>query len=218
MGVDKPCHIIRQGVELDLLDADAIATVRRAHRRPGDIVLGFVAAWLLSSSGQGGDNPLSNLDHLLDLWSAISARLRVRGSGSSSRRARPFRLVPRAREHRALRTRDREPGAAACRELRPGALRENRGPRCPEHQDRRVHGRGRAHGRVRLRGHPPRRRDRCGHPRTEPGGFRDRGGRIGTNGDRRRSLADAACEAGRQIDAAELARRYEAEILDVYLP
>jgi glycosyltransferase involved in cell wall biosynthesis len=41
---------------------------------------------------------------------------------------------------------------------------------------------------------------------------------LATNEDRRRSLADAACEAGRQIDAAELARRYEAEILDVYLP
>ena len=41
---------------------------------------------------------------------------------------------------------------------------------------------------------------------------------LATNDDRRRSLADAACAAGRRIDTAELARRYEAEILDVYLP
>ena len=75
MGVDKPCHIIPQGVELDLLIPDAIAAVRRAHREPGDFVLGFVAAWLLSSSDRGGDNPLSNVDHLLDLWNVISAKL-----------------------------------------------------------------------------------------------------------------------------------------------
>ena len=75
MGVDKPFHVIPQDVALDLLNPDAITAVRSAHREPGDFVLGYVAAWLLSSGDRGGGDPLNNVDHLLDLWTVISAEL-----------------------------------------------------------------------------------------------------------------------------------------------
>ena len=219
MGVDKPFHVIPQGVELDLLDPDAIAAVRRAHREPGDFVLGYVAAWLLSSSDRGGDDPLSNVDHLLDLWKAISAklpnaRLWLIGQASETIQARchelgnvvlfgrvaPNEVLPRvanfdvglyAEPPTRVSRASRSPStwARACRRSRTTTPSPASSP-------------------TRGRACSCRARRNSWHAVVA----------LATNEDRRRSLADAACEAGRRIDTAELARRYEAEILDVYLP
>ncbi len=76
LGVETPMVVIPQGVDLDALDADRVAAVEGRHRRSGDVVVGYVAAWLLRGGDRGGDNPLFNVDHLLDeLWPAIRARV-----------------------------------------------------------------------------------------------------------------------------------------------
>jgi hypothetical protein len=74
LGVDKPYHVIPQGVSLSSLRDDlvAAAAVRRA---PGDIVVGWMAAFLLSAGDRGGEGSLYNVDHLLELWDGIASRL-----------------------------------------------------------------------------------------------------------------------------------------------
>jgi glycosyltransferase involved in cell wall biosynthesis len=219
MGVDKPCHVIPQGVELDLLDPDAIAAVRRAHRTPGDFVVGYVAAWLLSSCDRGGDNPLSNVDHLLDLWGAISAelpraRLWLVGQASEAVQARchalgnvvlfgrvtPSEVLPRvANFDLGLYARTADQGVQSIK------IAEYMGAGVPTvAYDYAV---------TRLVAETG-----SGVLVDGPEDFVAAVVALATNEDRRRSLAAAACEEGRQIDTAELARRYEAEILDVYLP
>ena len=219
MGVDKPFHVIPQGVELDLLLPDAIAAVRRAHREPGDFVLGYVAAWLLSSSDRGGDDPLSNVDHLLDLWKVISAklpnaRLWLVGQASETIQARchelgnvvlfgrvaPNEVLPRvANFDVGLYTRTADQGVQSIK------IAEYMGAGVPTvAYDYAVTGVVADTG--------------SGVLVQSPEEFVDAVVALATNDDRRRSLAEAACAAGRRIDTAELARRYEAEILDVYLP
>ena len=75
LGVETPYEVIPQGVDLSAFrEADA-AAVASARRRPGDFVVGYMAAWLLASGDRGGENPLYNVEHLLELWREI--RLRV---------------------------------------------------------------------------------------------------------------------------------------------
>jgi glycosyltransferase involved in cell wall biosynthesis len=74
MGVRTPFVVIPQGVSLDALDPSRVGDVGAA-RRPGGLVIGYIAAWLLSSTDRSGDNPLYNVDHLLDLWEEIHHRL-----------------------------------------------------------------------------------------------------------------------------------------------
>jgi glycosyltransferase involved in cell wall biosynthesis len=75
LGVETPYEVVPQGVDLSAFreqDAAAIATARRA---PGDFVVGYMAAWLLTSGDRGGWNPLYNVEHLLELWPEIRARV-----------------------------------------------------------------------------------------------------------------------------------------------
>jgi glycosyltransferase involved in cell wall biosynthesis len=75
LGVDKPWHVIPQGVSLgQVTDIDRAAVAAR-HRRDGEVVVGYMAAWLLSGEDRGGENPLYNVDHLLDLWDEIRGRV-----------------------------------------------------------------------------------------------------------------------------------------------
>ncbi len=74
VGVATPYHVIPQGVSFDALDPERVAQIAAA-RPPGAVVVGYVAAWLLSAPDRGGSGPLYNTDHLLDLWEAIHARL-----------------------------------------------------------------------------------------------------------------------------------------------
>jgi glycosyltransferase involved in cell wall biosynthesis len=73
LGVDKPWHVIPQGFSRADLDPEASAAVRARH--PGGPVIGYMAAWLLTETDRGGENPLYNVDHLLELWEQIHARL-----------------------------------------------------------------------------------------------------------------------------------------------
>jgi glycosyltransferase involved in cell wall biosynthesis len=72
LGVDKPAHVILQGVAP--LDQAEFARIRRGKRR-GEIVVGHIAPWLLVAGDRGGENPLYNVEHLLELWQEIHARV-----------------------------------------------------------------------------------------------------------------------------------------------
>jgi glycosyltransferase involved in cell wall biosynthesis len=72
LGVEKPGYVVPQGSPpVD----PARASAARRSRRPGELVLGYVAAWLLLDGDRGGGNPLYNVEHLLELWEEIRSRL-----------------------------------------------------------------------------------------------------------------------------------------------
>jgi glycosyltransferase involved in cell wall biosynthesis len=75
LGLDKPFHVVPQPVRLDLVDESRREKVAGELREPGDFVVGFTSAFLRVRGDRGGDNPLVNIDHLLDLWGEIHARL-----------------------------------------------------------------------------------------------------------------------------------------------
>ncbi|MGI9111912.1 MAG: glycosyltransferase [Gaiellaceae bacterium] len=72
--VEKPHYVIPQGVDLSSFRAEDVEAVARRRREPGDFVVGYMAAWLLAAGDRGGENPLYNVEHLLDLWSEIRLR------------------------------------------------------------------------------------------------------------------------------------------------
>jgi glycosyltransferase involved in cell wall biosynthesis len=72
LGIDKPVHVIPQGVAH--VDVEASAAVRKQRHR-GEISVGYVAAHLLIGGDRGGGNALYNVEHLLELWQEIRARV-----------------------------------------------------------------------------------------------------------------------------------------------
>jgi glycosyltransferase involved in cell wall biosynthesis len=90
IGLRNPCHVIPQGVDFGALSESDVVAVAERHRRDGELVVGYIAAWFLTR-GDRGHNPIYDVDHLLELWDAISARLpaaRLWLIGRASRRAR----------------------------------------------------------------------------------------------------------------------------------
>lgn len=73
MGVTTPWHVVSQGVAFATMDDTAVARVA-ARRQPGQVVVGWVAAWLLTAGDRDGANPLYNVDHLLELWEEVRGR------------------------------------------------------------------------------------------------------------------------------------------------
>lgn len=93
LGVRKPWYVIPQGVSLSSLSEERASAVAGQHRRNGDVVVGHMAAWLLTEGDRGGENPLYNVDHLLALWDEIhdrvpAARLWLVGGASERVRER----------------------------------------------------------------------------------------------------------------------------------
>jgi glycosyltransferase involved in cell wall biosynthesis len=74
LGVDKPWHVIPQGFSSAALSVEQSQLIARREQKQG-IVVGYMAAWLLSEGDRGGDSPLYNVDHLLDLWREIHLRV-----------------------------------------------------------------------------------------------------------------------------------------------
>jgi glycosyltransferase involved in cell wall biosynthesis len=74
LGVEKPYYVIPQGVSLSSL-TDELAAAAAARRRDGEIVVGWMAAHLLTAEDRHGSGPLYNVDHLLELWDEIHERL-----------------------------------------------------------------------------------------------------------------------------------------------
>ncbi len=73
-GLDKPCHVIPQGVSFSSISTSEVQEVA-ARRRPGELIVGWVAAYVLTDGDHGGSNALYNVDHLLELWESIHERV-----------------------------------------------------------------------------------------------------------------------------------------------
>jgi glycosyltransferase involved in cell wall biosynthesis len=89
LGLGTPGFVVPQGVDLGSLDAATIADTGAKLRRPGELVIGYVAAFLLTASDRDGQNALYNIDHLLELWEQVrvsvpNARLWLIGEPSDA--------------------------------------------------------------------------------------------------------------------------------------
>lgn len=219
LGVRTPWHVIPQGINLRGYSPELTREVAATRRRDGEVVVGHMAAWLLSAGDRGGDEPLYNVDHLLELWDEIharvpSARLWLVGGASERVRARvagrdDILLLGRLPREQALshaanfdlavyaRTRDQG--------IRAAKVAEYMGLGVPTvSYDYRVTELLRETGAGVLAA------DRRELVEAVVAVAQDTG--------RRSELAAAARAAGRELDWDVLARRYEVEILDRYLP
>jgi glycosyltransferase involved in cell wall biosynthesis len=74
LGVHKPHYVVSQGVSLGTLSQQEVAAVR-GEKANGGLVVGYHAAWILSGEDRGGGKSVNNIDHLLELWDEIHARV-----------------------------------------------------------------------------------------------------------------------------------------------
>ena len=74
LGVERPWHVVPQGVALDSLDESSVREVALRHREPGTCVVGYLSAYFLLPGDRGAANPLYNVEHLFELWDELSAR------------------------------------------------------------------------------------------------------------------------------------------------
>jgi glycosyltransferase involved in cell wall biosynthesis len=82
LGVSKPGYVIPQGVALEEAPSE---------RPPHPPTVGYLAAFLLLPGDRGGDDPLYDLSHLLELWEQVRAGLpeaRLLLIGEPSKRVR----------------------------------------------------------------------------------------------------------------------------------
>jgi glycosyltransferase involved in cell wall biosynthesis len=73
LGVEAPWVVVPQGVSLSTATPQLRAEAA-ARRRPDRVVVGWMAAHLLIDGDRGAEGPLYNVDHLLELWEEIHAR------------------------------------------------------------------------------------------------------------------------------------------------
>jgi len=73
LGVQKPYHVIPQGVSLSTVTPELIRTAGE-KKVPGTVVVGYMAAHMLTSDDRDGGKALYNVDHLLDLWEEVRLR------------------------------------------------------------------------------------------------------------------------------------------------
>jgi glycosyltransferase involved in cell wall biosynthesis len=218
LGVDKPYHVIPQGVSLASLTEPLLAAAR-AGRRPGEVVIGYMAAFLLTDEDRDAANALYNVEHLLELWDEIHARaprtrLWLIGEPSPSLRARCagrddihlLGLLPRdaALAHAAafdiaLYPRTKDQGIRAVK------VAEYMGVGVPTvSYDYEVTEELRETGAGLL----------VGSPRE----FAATVARLASEDGERLALAETAGRVGRERDWDVLARRYEDEVLNRHLP
>ncbi len=75
LGVRTPGHVISQGVDFSGLTEAEREQIAEEHRRPGELVVGYVARWLLADPNGKGNHPLDGVAHLLELWDMIRVRV-----------------------------------------------------------------------------------------------------------------------------------------------
>jgi glycosyltransferase involved in cell wall biosynthesis len=216
LGVEKPWHVIPQGVSLDSVDESAAARIRQL-KRSGEVVVGYMASWLRSAGDLDGQNPLYNVDHLLGLWDAIhaaapSARLWLVGEPTrlvtercagrddiylAGRLPRPKALAHVANFDVAVYPRTRDQGIQAVK------VAEYMGMGVPTiSYDFKVTEHLRETG--------------AGILVDSPSDFVEATVRLIREQSTRRELADASRRAGAKLNWDELARQYN-ELLDTYL-
>src|SRR4051812_11523482 len=217
LGVRKPWVEIPQGVSLRAA-TPALRAEAAAQKRPGEPVLGWMAAHLLTAGDRGGDNPLYNVDHLLELWDAIRARVpaaRLWLVGGPSDRLRE-RLAGRGDVvlHGRL-PREEALALAAAFDVAPYARTADQGVRAAKISE--LIGLGvpivsydyEVTANVRETG--------AGILVDDAAAFVEATVRLLESAEARAPFAEAAREAGRELDWDVLARRFEREVLDAYL-
>jgi glycosyltransferase involved in cell wall biosynthesis len=218
LGVEAPWVVIPQGVNLSAATPELRAEAAR-RKRSGEVVLGWMAAHLLTDGDRGADDPLYNVDHLLDLWEAIlervpNARLWLVGGPSERLRARLsgredivlFGRLPRERALAVASQFDVAPYArTADQGIRAAKVSEFIGLGVPTvSYDYEVTENLRETG--------------AGVLVPDARAFVDAVVHLLTDDDPRSEMAAAALRAGRELDWDVLARRFEDEVLNRYLP
>jgi glycosyltransferase involved in cell wall biosynthesis len=217
LGVDKPWVVIPQGVNLEA----ATPELRReasARKTPGEPVLGWMAAHLLTDGDRGAANALYNVDHLLELWDSIhervpGARLWLVGEPSERLRARlearpDIVLFGRLPRERALAT-------ASCFDVAPYARTADQGVRAAKISE--LIGLGVPTVSYDYEVTANLRETGAGVLVPDERSFVDVTVRLLTDDGARGELAAAAARAGRELDWEVLARRFETDVLDRFL-
>jgi glycosyltransferase involved in cell wall biosynthesis len=218
LGVRAPWHVIPQGVSLRSATPELRAEAA-GRRRPGRIVVGWMAAHLLTAGDRGAEGPLYNVDHLLELWEEVHARAPqaelwlVGGPSERLRRSLEGRddvvLHGRLPREQALAT-------AAAFDVSVYARTEDTGIRAAKVGE--LLGLGvpivsydyEVTANIREAG--------AGLLVSTPREFVDAVAALVQDETQRSVLAEAALHAGEQLDWDVLARRYEDEVLNRYLP
>jgi glycosyltransferase involved in cell wall biosynthesis len=218
LGVEKPWVVIPQGVNLKAA-TEELRREAATRKRPGEVVLGWMAAHLLTGGDRDADNPLYNVDHLLELWDEIHprvphARLWLVGEPSARLTARlagrdDVELLGRLPRERAL-------AAASQFDVAPYARTEDQGIRAAKVSE--FIGLGvptvsydyEVTSNIRETG--------AGILVPDGRAFVDAVVQLLSDAGARGELAAAALHAGRELDWDVLARRFETEVLDAYLP
>jgi glycosyltransferase involved in cell wall biosynthesis len=217
LGVSKPWVVIPQGVNLSAATTELRAAAR-LRKRDGELVLGWMAAHLLTAGDRGSENPLYNIDHLLELWDEIHARVpaarlwlvgepsvvvssRLGGRGD----VELFGRVPRAEALALASQFDVAPYArTADQGVRAAKVAEFIGLGVPTvSYDYEVTANLRETG--------------AGLLVPDARSFVDAVVQLLTDTARRDEIAAAARRAGRDLDWDLLARRFEHEVLDAFL-
>jgi glycosyltransferase involved in cell wall biosynthesis len=218
LGVDKPWVVIPQGVNLDA----ATPELRRhaaARKTPGQPVLGWMAAHLLTEGDRDAANTLYNVDHLLELWERIherapAARLWLVGEPSERLKARVAQrpdvlLFGRLPREQALAT-------ASCFDVAPYARTADQGVRAAKVSE--LIGLGVPTVSYDYEVTANLRETGAGVLVPDDRSFVDATVHLLTDDAARTEFAAAAARAGRELDWNLLARRFEAEVLDRFLP
>jgi glycosyltransferase involved in cell wall biosynthesis len=217
LGVTAPIHVIPQGVSFRGLTDEALAAAR-ARRRPDEIVVGYQSA-LLASGEDAEVDPLYNVDHLLRLWAEVhaaapEARLWLVGEPTEHLRRRlagnrDVLLTGRVPRAEVLAT-------TACFDvglyprLKPDGIQA---AKVAEYLGAGVPTVAYDYPVVDVL-----RETGAGVLASSPRDFVGAVLALVRNVDERRRLAAVARAAGAGLDWDVLARRYEAEVLDRYLP
>jgi glycosyltransferase involved in cell wall biosynthesis len=218
LGVEKPWVVIPQGVNLEAA-TPSLRTAAAGRKRPGEVVLGWMAAHLLTAGDRGGENPLYNVDHLLELWEQIharvpAARLWLVGGPSDRLRARvagreDIVLLGRLPRAEAL--------AVASRfDLAPYARTADQGVRAAKVSE--LLGLGVPMVSYDYEVTANLRETGAGVLVSDARAFVEESVRLLNDDGARAALASAARRAGAGLDWRVLAARYEREVLDAYLP
>lgn len=218
LGVEAPYHVIPQGISLSSLRDELVAEAATS-RRAGELVVGWMAAFLLVDGDRDADGPLYNIGHLLELWEEIRRRLpeaRLWLVGAPSERVRQrlrgrddillFGRVPR---ERAL-------AIAANFDLALYARTEDTGIQAAKVGE--LIGLGVPTVSYDYEVTENLRETGAGVLVPTPREFVDTVVRLGQDESARGGVAAAARRAGAALDWDLLARRYEEEIIDRYLP
>ena len=218
LGVEKPWVVIPQGVNLSAASAELRAEAR-AHKAPGDVVLGWMAAHLLTAGDRGADNPLYNVDHLLELWDGVHARVpnaRLWLVGGPSERL-TARLAERSDVVLFGRLpRERALAVASCFDVAPYARTEDQGVRAAKVAE--FIGLGVPTVSYDYEVTANLRETGAGLLVPDARSFVDAVVMLLTDADARAGIAAAALRAGAELDWDVLARRFERDVLDTYLP